>query len=162
MMNRNPEAGNIKIINLAILIQRMKSRNVIFSLLLILALLAFAFVKMQLWEPHKRLTFNRNPSRIEYTRHALCRMDCRHISANDITEILKKGEINFAKSDLRDRPCPTFALQGFTKKGEHLRVIFAQCGTVGKVITCYSLDEEFICDCPGDQAPGSSLLKLSN
>lgn len=140
----------------------MKSRNVIFSLLLILALLAFAFVKMRLWEPHRRLTFNRNPSRIEYARHALCRMDCRHISANDITEILKKGEINFAKSDLKDRPCPTFAVQGLTLKGENIRVIFAQCGTVDKVITCYNLNEKFNCNCPGDPMPLSSLFKLSN
>lgn len=140
----------------------MKSRNVIFSLLLILALLAFAFLKMRLWEPRISLTFNRNPARIEYTHHALCRMDCRHISPNDIYEIMKKGEINFNKSNVQDRPCPTFAVQGFTKKGENLRVIFAQCGAVEKVITCYNLKEDFNCDCPGDHSTASSFLKIYN
>ena len=142
--------------------QKMKARNVIFSLLLILALLAFAFMKMRLWEPHRRLTFNRNPSRIEYTHHALCRMDCRHISANDIYEIIKKGEVNFLKSDMKDKPCPTFAVQGFTHTGENIRVIFAQCGTVEKVVTCYNLKEDFVCDCPGDHTPISSITKIGN
>jgi hypothetical protein len=138
----------------------MKSRNVIISLLLILVLLAFALMKMRWWEPKKKLTFNRNPQRIEYTRHALCRMDCRFISANEVTEIIQKGEVNFAKSDLNDKPCPTFAVQGYTKSREHLRIIVAQCGKVAKIVTCYNLDVEFECDCPGDKKTASQ--KISN
>jgi hypothetical protein len=87
-------------------------------------------------------------------------MDCRHISANDITDILKKGQINFNKSNLEDKPCPTFAVQGFTNKGESLRVIFAQCGTVEKVVTCYNLNEDFICNCPGDHETTGALFKI--
>jgi hypothetical protein len=118
-------------------------------------------MKMRWWEPHRKLTFNRNPSRIEYTKHALCRMDCRHIDANDITAILKNGEINFYKSNLKDKPCPTFALQGITATGEHIRVIVAQCGKVAKIVTCYNLRQDFDCDCPGDKAPAYSLLKYA-
>ena len=33
-----------------------------------------------------------------YTRHARCRMDCRHISEEDIREVLREGHINEAKS----------------------------------------------------------------
>jgi hypothetical protein len=89
--------------------------------------------------------FDRDPAKLEYTRHALCRMDCRQISKEEIMEIMKKGIINLGKSDRRDRPCPTFALQGRTSEGDHIRVIFAQCDELTKVVTCYNLEKEFNC-----------------
>ena len=64
---------------------------------------------------------------------------------------MEKGKINYRKSDLQDTPCPTYALEGYTGDKEHLRVVFAQCNTITKVVTCINLDEEFACDCPGDQ-----------
>jgi hypothetical protein len=75
-------------------------------------------------------------------------MDCRLISKEEIMEIMKKGIINFGRSDRKDRPCPTFALQGRTSSGESLRIIFAQCREETKVVTCYNLEKEFSCDCP--------------
>ena len=78
-------------------------------------------------------------------------MDCRHISKEEINEIMQKGIINFNKSNKQDRPCPTFALQGRTDNGESIRVIFAQCPTETKVITCYNLQKDFACFCPGDE-----------
>src|SRR3954462_3185913 len=33
-----------------------------------------------------------------YTKHARCRMDCRHISEADIKEVLREGHVNEAKS----------------------------------------------------------------
>ena len=78
-------------------------------------------------------------------------MDCRHISKEDIAEIMDKGIINFNKSNKADRPCPTFALQGETNEGEKIRVIFAQCSDETKIITCYNLQEDFECHCPGDE-----------
>ncbi|MDQ3844533.1 MAG: DUF4258 domain-containing protein [Bacteroidota bacterium] len=90
-------------------------------------------------------------SYIEYTQHALCRMDCRHISKSDIADIMRTGEINYKKTNLHDRPCPTYAVQGYTNDGEHLRVIFAQCENRTKVITCFNLNEDFECHCPGDE-----------
>lgn len=137
----------------------MKARNVILSLVLIVVVFAFAFMKMQWLEPHTKLTLNRNPSRIEYTKRALCRMDCRHISPNDITQILKRGEINFSKTYLHDTPCPTFAVEGVTARGEHLRVIIAQCARVAKIITYYDMDIDFSCHCPGDAVQGISFFK---
>ena len=77
-------------------------------------------------------------------------MDCRDISKEDIDEIMEKGIINFSMSNRSDRPCPTFAVQGETSDGEKLRVIFAQCLKETKVVTCYNLKENPVCDCPGD------------
>lgn len=82
-----------------------------------------------------------------YTKHARCRMDCRHITDKEIKEILEYGEVNKAKSNPNDKPCPTFALEGNTHEGQHLRVVFAPCDRETKVVTCIDLDEEWSCHC---------------
>jgi hypothetical protein len=128
----------------------MKSRRATYSLIFVLILL-FVLIYKRWHEPFPREAFDRHPSHLYYTKHALCRMDCRHISKEEINEIMEKGIINFNRSDRRDRPCPTFALQGETNGGEKLRVIFAQCNDETKVVTCYNLKEDFECHCPGDE-----------
>jgi len=64
---------------------------------------------------------------------------------------MRGGEVNYAKSDLQNQPCATYALQGHTNDGQFLRVIFAQCETKTKVVTCYDLEKDFECHCPGDE-----------
>ncbi len=128
----------------------MKRRNVLVPIFL-LVLLFFVFLIRRWNEPERKEAFDRRPSSLVFTKHALCRMACRQISKDEIEEIMKKGVINFNKSNRRGRPCPTFALQGRTTSREYIRVIFSQCATETKVITCYNLEEEFSCDCPGDE-----------
>jgi hypothetical protein len=128
----------------------MKSRNVFFTLFLVLIILVLVISRIR-HEPRQRELFDRHPAHLSYTHHALCRMDCRHISENDIAQIMENGIINLNKSDRYGRPCPTYALQGFTNDGRDLRIIFAQCNTDTRVITCYNLKEDFECHCPGDE-----------
>jgi hypothetical protein len=128
----------------------MRKSRATLSMIFVLILL-FVFIYKRWQEPVRREAFDRTPSHLYYTKHALCRMDCRHISKDDIKEIMRKGIINFNRSNRRDRPCPTFALQGETSDGEKLRVIFAQCNDETKVVTCYNLEEDFDCHCPGDE-----------
>jgi hypothetical protein len=128
----------------------MKPARVIFSLLIVIGFFV-VFILKRWKEPPQREAFDRHPATVHYTRHALCRMDCRHISKDEIAEIMEKGSINFNKSNRNDSPCPTFALQGRTTSGENIRVVFAQCPAETKVITCYNLEEEFACHCPGDE-----------
>ena len=139
----------------------MSSRNVIVSLVFVIILLAYLFIKMRYLEPRKKLTFNRNPSRIEYTRLALCRMDCQNISANDITEIVRKGEINPDKSDLTKLPCAIFTLSGKTKRGMGLSVVVSQCGTVARITNCYDVAGTIPCNCI-DSNPPISFYKMKN
>jgi hypothetical protein len=136
----------------------MKSKALPFLFLIIMAL---AIIFIQKWKGVKEKSdastvvrargFDRRISMLEYTQHALCRMDCRKISKSDIQDIVRTGEINYAKTDLRDKPCPTYAVQGYSDDGQHLRVIFAQCNTKTKVVTCYDLEKDFECNCPGDE-----------
>jgi Domain of unknown function (DUF4258) len=83
-----------------------------------------------------------------YTRHARCRMDCRHISEADIREVLREGHVNEAKSQQNQRPCPTYAIEDRRNSdGVHLRIVFAKCDNMVKVVTCIDRDDEFSCDC---------------
>ena len=98
--------------------------------------------------------FDRRVSFIEYTEHAKCRMQCRKISQAEVEEIMKEGKINYAKSDVNDRPCPTYALEGVTQDNQRVRIVFAQCDFKTKVITSIDLNTDWECHCPGDD--GSS------
>lgn len=136
----------------------MRSKKTVFIFLLILAI-AVLFLNrwkglqqnQELPRSVRQIGFDRRISTLEYTQHAKCRMQCRHISQNDINDIMRTGEINYAKSNVQDAPCPTYALQGYSNDGQHLRVIFAQCQTKTKVVTCYDLEKDFECHCPGDE-----------
>ena len=83
-----------------------------------------------------------------YTKHARCRMDCRHISEADIKEVLREGHVNEAKSQQNQSPCPTYAIEdNRNSDGIRLRIVFAKCETEVKVVTCIDRDDEFACDC---------------
>lgn len=94
--------------------------------------------------------FDRRISYIEYTEHAKCRMQCRRISQAEVEEMMRDGKINYKKSDVNDRPCPTYALEGVTRDDQRVRIVFAQCDFKTKVVTCIDLDTDWECSCPGD------------
>ncbi len=58
--------------------------------MLVLILLAFAIYKLRS-EPKQKEAFDRTPSELIYTKHALCRMECRKISKADIDEVIRGG-----------------------------------------------------------------------
>ena len=90
---------------------------------------------------------NRKETRLIYTRHARCRMDCRHITETEVKEILTNGEIDYRKSEPDARPDPKYALEGNTREGQHLRIIFAPSPRGLVVITCIELGVEWHCNC---------------
>jgi hypothetical protein len=100
--------------------------------------------------------FDRRVSYIEYTQHAKCRMQCRHINQSEVEEIMKDGAINYKKSDVNDRPCPTYALEGITSDNQRVRIVFAQCDLKTKVVTCIDLNTDWECHCPGDDDDSNS------
>ena len=74
-------------------------------------------------------------------------MDCRFISEIEIAEILEKGKMNPRKSSLNDLPCPTYALEGRTRDNQQVRIVFAECDDVTKVITAIDLKRKYNCTC---------------
>jgi Domain of unknown function (DUF4258) len=57
---------------------------------------------------------------IDYSNIITCEMECRQITANDVAEIMQKGELNFGSDDTYD----AYPLEGKTASGKSLRVIF--------------------------------------
>ncbi len=100
--------------------------------------------------------FDRRVSFIEYTEHAKCRMQCRKISQAEVEQIMKEGKINYAKSNVNERPCPVYALEGITNDNQRVRIVFAQCDFKTKVVTSIDLNTEWECHCPGDNGSSNS------
>ncbi|MEP6676488.1 MAG: DUF4258 domain-containing protein [Ferruginibacter sp.] len=98
-------------------------------------------------QPTRAEGLNRRVSNLIYTKHARCRMDCRHIDETEVKEILEKGEINLNKSELQDARGPKYAVEGITHDRQHVRIIFAQDPEGTAVITVIDLDTEWECDC---------------
>jgi len=101
-------------------------------------------------QPDRDHGFDRRTGFIQYSNHARCRMECRHISQEEVKEIMQRGTINYNKSDLQNARCPRYALEGRTKDDQRVRIIFAQCNESTTVVTVIDLDTEFTCHCPGD------------
>ena len=96
--------------------------------------------------------FDRRVSYLEYTEHAKCRMECRKISQSEVEEIMRGGKINYSRSHVKEKPCPTYALEGITHDNQRVRIIFAQCDFKTKVVTGIDLDTDWQCSCPGDDS----------
>ena len=96
--------------------------------------------------PNRDEGLNRRTSHIFYSKHARCRMECRHIDESEIKEILEKGEINYGKIE-EDGRGKTYPLEGITHDKQHVRVVFAPKDDGILVVTCIDLDTEWPCDC---------------
>ncbi|MBK8658196.1 MAG: DUF4258 domain-containing protein [Bacteroidetes bacterium] len=88
---------------------------------------------------------------VVYTKHARCRMECRHISEEQVREILAHGTINEQKSkeeaDEATGRCDSYALEGRTSDGQQVRIVFGACPKITKVITAIDLEKDYTCDC---------------
>ncbi|NII29519.1 DUF4258 domain-containing protein [Pseudoflavitalea sp. X16] len=91
--------------------------------------------------------FDRRTSNMIYTKHARCRMACRHIDESEVQEILEKGIVNERKSEPAGRPDPKYALEGRTHDGQQVRIVFAPTSRGMVVITVIDLDTNWSCDC---------------
>ena len=109
-----------------------------------------------------RAGFNRSVSLLRYSQHAKCRMDCRHITQDEVEDIMRGGKINYNKSDLKNARCPRYALEGITKDDQRVRIVYAQCNEATTVVTVIDLDTDFECHCPGDDGSAGSPHKNGN
>lgn len=81
-----------------------------------------------------------------YSRHAKCRMDCRHIDESEVKEILDSGTVNFTKIEEGDKGA-TYPVEGTTHDGQHVRIVFAPHDKEVVVVTVIDLDKEWKCNC---------------
>ena len=92
-------------------------------------------------------SFDRNYTSLVYSKHARCRMECRHIDESEVVEILKKGTINYDKIEKDDRG-RTYPLEGITHDKQHVRIVVApKADKEMVVVTVIDLDTDWTCDC---------------
>ena len=133
------------------------SNTITFILIAVLGLFALGIKKCKEHRQHyEERTINTTEGEwrhhnIIYTSHARCRMECREISEDEVEFILDTGLINEAKSkeenEEADGHCPTYALEGKTKDGQQVRIVFGACDKITKVITAIDLGVEHECNC---------------
>lgn len=90
---------------------------------------------------------DRTATKLFFTKHAKCRMKCRHITQKEVKEILLNGTVNYNKSDLQNPKGPTYAVEGVTSDRQHVRIIFAPKQQHLTVVTVIDLEEEYKCSC---------------
>jgi len=126
---------------------KVRKRNPVLVILIVILLIGFFFFQRQKQLVRDDTPFNRNATTVIYTKHARCRMDCRHIDETEVKEILQKGNINYAKSEPNDKPDPKYALEGITHDGQEVRIVFAPSKKGMVVITVIDLKQEWQCAC---------------
>ena len=97
-------------------------------------------------EPKEIEGFNRKTNNLIFSKHAKCRMDCRHIDESEIREILKNGTVNERKIQ-RDKRGMTYPVEGTTHDGQSVRIVFAPKDDGLVVVTVIDLGTEWPCDC---------------
>lgn len=81
-----------------------------------------------------------------FTKHARCRMECRHITQKEVKEIVQQASINFAKSEPDAPHGAKYALEGYTSKDQqHVRIIVAPKKRHLTIVTVIDLDEDWTC-----------------
>jgi hypothetical protein len=98
-------------------------------------------------KPVRDIGFDRQAGKLIFTRHARCRMACRHIDESEVQEILEKGTVNDRKSEPAARPDPKYALEGRTHDGQQVRIVFAPTNRGMVVITVIDLETDWTCNC---------------
>ena len=106
--------------------------------------------------------FDRRINYLQYSKHAICRMQCRKISQQEVEEIMQQGKINYNKSDLKSRRCPRYAVEGLTHDNQRVRIVYAQCNEATTVVTVIDLETDFECNCPGDNVSADAFYKNKN
>mmetsp|Transcript_13850 Transcript_13850/g.41820 ORF Transcript_13850/g.41820 Transcript_13850/m.41820 type:complete len:161 (+) Transcript_13850:419-901(+) len=84
------------------------------------------------------------------TEHAACRKDCRHISSEEVDEVLQKGRINNRKSDLDMMPCRKLVVGGTVGPDKkNVECVLSACPQNTTLITVIDLDRSWSnCYCP--------------
>jgi hypothetical protein len=123
------------------------NRKLLYGILFLVVLLVTLYLKRSTENEYPEAKLDRYATNLIYTKHAKCRMSCRDITEEEISHILKYGEVNMSKSEPDGKPDPKYAVEGYSNDRQHLRVIFAPSTRGMVVITCIDLEKEWKCDC---------------
>lgn len=84
--------------------------------------------------------------RLTITRHGECRMGCRRFDRAEVEQVLAEGRLVPERTRLDGR-CPSHAIEGTTRDGQHARMVFAACERETRLVTAIDLDTDWPCAC---------------
>ena len=125
----------------------MKRKYFIVCGLIIIIILGIWLERNNFFKSSANENVFRDTNHLILTKHAKCRMDCRHITVQEIKEIIHGGNVNYSKSGTGNKGDDTYALEGYSNEHQHLRVVVAPENDGLVVITCIDLDNEWPCNC---------------
>ena len=124
-----------------------KKYFIVIGLIIIIVLGTWLGKKRNFFKSASNENVFRDTNHIILTKHARCRMDCRHITAQEIKEVIHNGNVNYSKSGEGNKGDDTYALEGYSNEHQHIRVVVAPENDGLVVITCMDLDKEWPCNC---------------
>ncbi|MBI2271450.1 MAG: DUF4258 domain-containing protein [Bacteroidetes bacterium] len=87
-----------------------------------------------------------NSQKLEFTSYADCKMKCLGIGEDDIKDMMKKGDINYGKSEVHSKPYPKYAIEGDTRDGRSVLIIVNDCDSTTKIANLIGEKETCSCD----------------
>ena len=112
--------------------------------------LSYAFFgdRYPTWLPGSIIMEELNRGAITYSERSKCMMECGNITTEAIDDLLAGGDVNFGDSDVHREPCPSYVIEGETKAGRELRLVFAKCDSVAELTSAENVDAAGACNCP--------------
>lgn len=115
-------------------------------LALLVAVLFLVWVKTHQRGSGQQLGEKPGIENLAYSKHAKCRMDCRHITEGEIKNILQHGKINEAKTEVSSKGT-SYAMEGKGDDNERLRIVYSPHQNETVIVTVIDLDHEWPCNC---------------
>ena len=84
--------------------------------------------------PESRVLKNINTKKIVYSHDVESLVDNKSIDSSTITYVLKKGDINFSKSNARQEPCGIYTIEGLNNDN-NITLTIENCDSIATVLT---------------------------
>lgn len=85
---------------------------------------------------------------LQFSEHSLCRLECTHLTSDEVKALLVDGDVNYSESKVHEKPCPFYAVEGKAKDGREIRAVFESCDSTAKVVTVMNLSAGIdTCEC---------------
>lgn len=82
------------------------------------------------------------------TDQGLCFMKCTNISEVEIKNLFKTGSINYNKSEVHNKPCKKYTLEGVISSGDKVSVLCGLCDLETTIISVKNIQtEKDTCKC---------------
>lgn len=84
------------------------------------------------------------------TDNGKCRMKCKNITEEDVKALMTYGDVNYSESQVHEKPCPFYAVDGKSKDGREIRIVYRLCtnDSLTEVITALDLSAGIdTCEC---------------